>query len=377
MNNKITINGMNYSKQMLLKKSDESIENGEKNSFWNFIKAWLNEEDSIEVKTSGSTGTPKIIRIKKEQMRVSALATGRFFDLKPQDKALLCLPCDYIAGKMMVVRAFVLGLDLHLVEPSANPLTTVSSDFQFAAMIPLQVLNSLENTPEQFNRIEKVIIGGGVVDNSLLKKIQNVKNQCFATYGMTETVTHVAIKKLNGQAKTNTYEALQGVTFSKDERQCLVIDAPYLAENQIVTNDVIDLKSSTSFEWVGRFDNIINTGGIKVCPEKIEEKINVFFENPFFIAAIPDEKLGNSVALFIENKNKIDTNILQNQLKTILSKFEMPKKIIVCPQFERTKTGKIQRYLTVSKTLKQKKAPFYFRKTGLSLLPRFIHKPYL
>ncbi len=352
MNNKITINGIDYSKQMLLKKEDKSIENGEKYSFWDFIKVWLNDEDSIEVKTSGSTGTPKIIRIKKEQMQASALATGRFFDLKPQDKALLCLPCDYIAGKMMVVRTFVLGLDLHFVEPSSNPLASVSSDFQFAAMIPLQVLNSIENAFEQFNRIEKVIIGGGVVDNSLLKKIQNVKNQCFATYGMTETVTHVAIKKLNGRVKTDTYEALQGVTFSKDERQCLVIDAPYLAENQIITNDVIDLKSSTSFEWIGRFDNVINTGGIKVYPEKIEEKISTFLESPFFIAATPDEKLGSCVTLWIESKDKIDVDILQKQFKTGLSKFEIPKKIMVCSQFERTETGKIQRYLTVSKTLK-------------------------
>ena len=187
----------------------------------------------------------KTARLDKKRMIASAKATGKFFGLKPNDKALLCLPCDYIAGKMMVVRALVLGLDLYSVEPNSNPLEhdlIKNVDFQFGPMIPLQVLNSLKNNREQFQKIEKVIIGGGVVDKALLEKLQNVKNQCFATYGMTETITHVAVKTLNRTHKTNFYNALENVEFSKDERDCLVIDA---VKTDILTSSIA---APSSFE---------------------------------------------------------------------------------------------------------------------------------
>lgn len=346
LNNKI------YTKQQLQNLSTKTHKTAWELSFWNFIKTWLDDNSFIEVKTSGSTGTPKIIRLDKKRMVASAKATGNFFDLKPNDKALLCLPCDYIAGKMMVVRAMVLGLNLYSVEPNGNPLESVANEgFQFGAMIPLQVLNSLQNQPNRFNQIEKVIIGGGVVDNSLLQKLQTCENQCFATYGMTETITHVAVKTLNGTHKTNFYNALENVEFSQDERQCLIIDAPYLSDNQIITNDIINLHSKSSFEWLGRFDNVINTGGIKVNPENIESKIANFIKTDFFIAAENDDKLGSQVILLIEEsvekEGEIDLKLLKIHLKSVLSKFEMPKKIYVLPRFERTETGKIQRGKTV------------------------------
>ncbi|NJN77088.1 MAG: AMP-binding protein [Saprospiraceae bacterium] len=276
----LILNSKVHTKATLLDLSTQTHQTLWQQSFWHFLKSWFNNNDYIEVKTSGSTGTPKIIRLDKKRMVASAKATGKFFDLKPNDKALLCLPCDYIAGKMMVVRALVLGLNLYSVEPNGNPLESVANEgFQFGAMIPLQVLNSLQNHENRFNKIEKVIIGGGVVDNSLLQKLQTCENQCFATYGMTETITHVAVKTLNGMQKTNLYKALEKVEFSQDERQCLIINAPYLSENQIITNDIINLYSKSSFEWLGRFDNVINTGGIKVNPENIEAKIANFIKN--------------------------------------------------------------------------------------------------
>ena len=340
----LILNNQKYTKSELLKLSSQTYKTAWQQSFWNFIKTWLNEKNYVEVKTSGSTGTPKIIRLEKKRMIASAKATGDFFNLKPNDKALLCLPCDYIAGKMMVVRAIVLGLNLYSVEPTGNPLKSVENEgFQFGAMIPLQVLNSLKNHRNRFENIEKMIIGGGVVDNSLSNKLQSIKNQCFATYGMTETITHIAVKTLNGKQKSNTYLALKNVSFSQDNRDCLVIDAPYLSENQIITNDIIKLYSKSSFEWLGRFDNVINTGGIKVNPEQIEQKIEPFIDTDFFIASENDEKLGSKVILVIENEGKINTDLLKQQFQTILSKFEMPKKIYVLPQFERTETGKIQR----------------------------------
>ncbi len=328
-------------------------------SFWNFIKNWLDDKNYIEVKTSGSTGTPKIIRLAKERMIASANATGKFFDLKPNDKALLCLPCDYIAGKMMVVRAIVLGLDLYSVEPTGNPLQNdfiQNITFQFGAMIPLQVLNSLENNPTQFNQIGKVIIGGGVVDNNLLQKLQKTNNQCFATYGMTETITHIAVKTLNGEYKSDVYQALEQVEFSQDNRDCLVINAPYLSANKIITNDIIKLYSKSEFEWLGRFDNVINTGGIKVNPEKIEAKIAQFINTDFFIASEADEKLGEKVILIIEQtiefEGQFNSNLLKKQLAKSLTKFEIPKAIYYLLNFERTETGKIQRKKTLKLLIK-------------------------
>jgi len=351
----ITLNNQEYSKSKLLIQSKKSYKTLWEQAFWNFIKTWLDDKNYIEVKTSGSTGTPKMIRLEKKRMIASAKATGKFFGLNPNDKALLCLPCDYIAGKMMVVRAMVLGLDLYLVEPTGNPLASnliQNINFQFGAMIPLQVLNSLENKPTQFNQIEKVIIGGGVVDNHLLEKLQTTKNQCFATYGMTETITHVAVKTLNGENKSEVYQALEKVDFLQDKRDCLIIDAPYLSDNQIITNDIVKLYSKSSFEWLGRFDNVINTGGIKVNPEKIEAKLADFIKTEFFIAAEADEKLGEKVVLIIEKiiekEGEINFELLKQQFQTILSKFEMPKKIYSLPKFERTETGKIQRKRTLS-----------------------------
>lgn len=346
----LTLNSQKYSKSALLHQINQTYKTAWEQSFWNFLKTWLDDNDFVEVKTSGSTGTPKIIRLEKKRMVASAKATGNFFDLKSNDKALLCLPCDYIAGKMMVVRAMVLGLDLYSVEPNGNPLNNSlleNRKFQFGAMIPLQVLNSLQNQPNRFDEIQKVIIGGGVVDNSLLQKLQMTKNQCFATYGMTETITHVAVKTLNGANKTNLYNALEKVNFSQDSRDCLIINAPYLSDNQINTNDIIKLYSKSNFEWLGRFDNIINTGGIKVSPENIESKIVSIINNDFFIAAENDDKLGSRVLLIIEIDTDIEISLLKKQLQTVLSKFEMPKKIHCLPKFERTETGKIQRKRTL------------------------------
>jgi len=344
----LTLNNEKYTAPELRQLSSKTYESDWQQSFWTFVKTWLDDKNYVEVKTSGSTGTPKIIQLDKQRMIASAKATGDFFGLKPNDKALLCLPCDYIAGKMMVVRAMVLGLNLYSVEPTGNPLKSVENEgFQFGAMIPLQVLNSLKSHRRQFEHIDKIIIGGGVVDNSLLDKLRTVRNQCFATYGMTETITHVAVKTLNGSQKSPIYQALKNVKFSQDNRNCLIIDAPYLNDSQIITNDIVKLHSKSSFEWLGRFDNVINTGGIKVNPEQIEQKIEPFIDNDFFIAAANDKKLGSKVILIIENEGKIDFNLLKKQFHTVLSKFEMPKQIYILPKFERTETGKIQRKRTL------------------------------
>jgi O-succinylbenzoic acid--CoA ligase len=318
-----------------------------------FLKEWFSNLDAISVKTSGSTGTPKTIQLKKALMVNSALATGSFFDLKEHTTALLCLSANFIAGKMMLVRAMVLGWHLDVVESNATPLERSNKKYDFSAMVPLQLVHSLD----KIDQIKQVIIGGGVVSSQLQEKVQNLKSSIFATYGMTETSTHIAVKKLNNFKDSSFldrhfYQILPNVKMYKDERNCLVIAAPKVAEEIMVTNDVVALVSEKHFEWLGRFDHVINSGGIKLHPEKIEEKLAKIIENRFFVTGIFDEKFGQKLVLLIEQKVS-STAIEKSLRKTIknlasLSKFEIPKEIYFVAAFLETETGKIQRDKTAA-----------------------------
>ena len=353
-NNSLIINGINYSKKELLGKKWGQNSILWQKTFYHFLSEWLNDYDFITVKTSGSTGKPKKIQLLKKRMVNSAVMTGNYFQLKKGDRALLCLPCEFIAGKMMVVRAMVLGLDLQWVAPSGNPMFGIDKPIDFAAMIPLQVANIFEQCPEKFKLITQLIIGGGKVDYQLHEKLQTISSSCFSTYGMTETVTHVAIKKLNGNRVYNYFEGLPSITFAKDNRGCLTITAPHLLDKPIVTNDIIDLKNASQFEWLGRFDNVINTGGVKVFPEKIEAKLEKLIFKRFFISSLPDKKLGNKVILIIEDQewSQEKRNTLILDLKQVLSKFELPKDLYFSAVFEETPTKKIHRNRTKKKLTK-------------------------
>jgi len=324
-----------------------------------FLESWFSDDDAIIVNTSGSTGKPKPISLKKEFVINSAKATGLYFDLQANTKALLCLPTAYIAGKLMLIRALTLGWHLDVVEPNSNPLETINKKYDFSAMVPLQVENSLT----KLNFIQKLIVGGGVVSNSLQEKLQEISTEVFATYGMTETITHVAVKNLNNFSpltkifsikrifiphkkilKNEFYQTLPNVTIYKDERNCLVISAPKVSDEIIFTNDVVNLISDRQFEWLGRFDNVINSGGIKLHPEKIEEKLSKIISNRFFVAGIPDEKLGEKLVLMVEgNQQEINIDLAQ------FSKFEIPKEIYFLNNFVETESAKIQRKKTVAK----------------------------
>jgi len=355
----LIINGFNYTHEALLAgawfKNYPSIKKETwQKSLHQFITEWMNEADFVTVQTSGSTGQPKKIKLLKKRMMNSAFMTGKYFNFKSGQKAILCLPCDYIAGKMMVVRALMWGLDLQLVPPKGNPMADIIEPIDFAAMIPLQVANIFEENPDKFSLIKILIIGGGKVDAQLAKKLEMISTQCYATYGMTETITHVAIKKLNGPQQSTHFEALSNISLSTDKRGCLKIDAPKLSENTVVTNDIVDLKHGQQFEWLGRFDNVINTGGIKVFPEKIETILEKIITQRFFITSLPDKKLENKVILIIEDKawitKKIDTLLLD--IKQVLTKFEQPKAIYFVDKFEETPTKKIQRNRTKKKVIK-------------------------
>lgn len=344
----LTINGQIYDKPALIEltHSTASLPAWQK-SCYQFIKDWLSETDYVEVQTSGSTGTPKRIHLEKARMINSAKMTGQYFNFSKGQKALLCLPCDYIAGKMMVVRAFVWGLDLHLVAPAGNPMSDNTEQFAFAAMVPMQVTKILEESSKQLDRIQQLIIGGGKVGQALYKELQNLPTRCYATYGMTETITHIAIQKLNGVGQSDYFEALPAIQLSLDQRNCLVIDAPNVAEEQVVTNDMVHLEKN-KFKWLGRFDNVINTGGVKVFPEQIEKKLEPIVKVRFFISYLSDEKLGQKVILIIEDTlwNKSQIVDFQLKMKNILSKYELPKSIYFVKKFAETPTGKIQRNRT-------------------------------
>lgn len=333
-------NGLHYNKTELLEFAANLIVEGAPHeiNIGEFIQKWFDENEAISVITSGSTGIPKSITIRKEFMINSANATGIFFKLGPGASALLCLPPKYIAGKMMLVRAMILGWDLHVVAPEKDALTQYDNNYDFAAMVPYQVHHSIH----ALQKVKKLIIGGGDISNELNEKLQKIFTEAFATYGMTETVTHIAVKRINGLAKSEEYTALPNVKLSQDDRGCLVIDAPNISETKVITNDVVELTSETTFNWLGRYDNVINSGGIKVNPEQIEEKLAPYIELPFIISSEKDDQLGERVVIIIENRNKIKLPDYSEVFKN-LDSYERPKRIYSFSKFPYTETEKIKR----------------------------------
>ncbi len=338
---KFKLNGESFSSVEVLKMhAKQLIENGKEDgiSIGNFISEWLDENDFITVKTSGSTGTPKEIKLQKKHVFNSANATVTYFDLRENTKALLCLPSEYIAGKMMLVRAMIAGWYLHTTSPEKNPLENSDENFNFTAMVPYQVFHSLKD----LHKVKKLIVGGGAVPLELEQQLQKVNTQVFATYGMTETISHIAVRPLNGSEKSAVFSALPKVNFSQTENDCLQIHAPEISEETVATNDVVELISPTSFKFLGRIDNMINTGGVKVHPEVIEEKISLHLKQPFFIASEKDNALGERVILIIESEKQLQLEDY-SEVFEMLSAYERPKKIYSIPQFFYTETGKIKR----------------------------------
>lgn len=317
-----------------------------------FLTQWFNNSDFVEVKTSGSTGAPKVIQIKKEYMVNSALATAQFFNIYQGTKALLCLPLSYIAGKMMMVRALVLGWEIDVIEPTSNPLQNITKPYDFCAMVPLQLMGAIQN----LKVVKKVIVGGGAVSQKLIKEVQNTETEVFESYGMTETVTHIALKKLNhlSEKDNNFFKVLPNVKITLDNRGCLVINAPKIASNLIVTNDLAEIISTTEFKWLGRIDSVINSGGIKLIPEQIEANLASILDCNFFVAGIPDEKLGQKLILLIENSqpsnlNKVFASEILSKIKNIstLKKYQKPKEIVFLKSFNYTISNKINRNSTL------------------------------
>ena len=350
----LTLNGEHYNRIELYEfclnqLSKHDLAHWER-EIYRFILEWLSDTSYVVVMTSGSTGNPKVIHQPKENMINSARMTADYFGLDDRTNALLCLPVSYIAGKMMIVRSFVTGMNLITAEPSSNPILQVKEKIDFVAITPFQLAFSIATLKGK--PIGTVIVGGGEISHDLEKECQEVDSNIFATFGMTETSSHVAVRAVNGSRKSSYFETLENIEISVDQRSCLVIKAPELTPDLLITNDVVEIKDPEHFEWIGRFDSVINTGGVKIYPEQVEKKIFPLIAGRFFIAGLPDKLLGEMVVLFVEGEplSEIQLVNLESSMTPLLSKFEHPRKVVSVSAFDLSEAGKILKKKIISKS---------------------------
>nr|WP_299423651.1 AMP-binding protein [uncultured Emticicia sp.] len=343
-----------------------------------FKKAWEFGQETFEIQTSGSTGQPKKILLRRKQMLASVKMTAKAFNLKEGDTAFCCLNIDYIAGMMMLVRAFEIGMDLLIVEPKSNPFEEIEKHLyilkanrgqNFFAFVPLQIQTLLDNTPiysDILNSAKAIIIGGAAVNEAILEKIQKIYRPVYVTYGMSETLTHIAIKRINGSEKEEFFNTLDGVDIKLTNESCLMIKSKTTDDQWITTNDVAEIINGSSFVLHGRIDNVINSGGVKIQLEKIEKVAELVLnklktdkkelKGRYFVFSLPDENLGERLIFVLEKETiailsgreditKID--ILKG-FKEILPKFEVPKEVFFVEKIVETPTGKIDKIKTIN-----------------------------
>lgn len=315
-------------------------------SLADFLAEWFSASEQVLVHTSGSTGTPKPMWVEKQRMMASACLTCSFLGLQENDTALLCMPLKYIAGKMVVVRALVYGLNLIISPPSGHPLANLSAAPVFAAMIPMQVFNSLQNPCERtlLTGIKHLIIGGGAVDAEVEKQLQAFPHAVWSTYGMTETLSHIALRRLNGPSASEWYTPFDNVTIRLSEEQTLVIHAPHVHAGELVTNDIVEMNEAGQFRILGRKDNTINSGGVKIQIEQVEKLLHPSLPVPFLITSAPDAKFGERVVLLVEGTTTAFPDAqLETIMQQVLPPYWRPKQIIHVTELPRTGTGKPDR----------------------------------
>jgi len=333
---KFKLNGVNYNQDDIREIAYSFVKEGlpYEQAIGDFLLDWLDPKSFIKVKSTGTTGRPKLIKLDKQAMVNSSIFTGDFFNLTPGDKALHCLPANFIAGKMMLVRAMILGLEIDLTEPSSHVIFNSNKTYNFCAMLPIQLQNALNRV----GNFKNIIIGSVKASNELIEAIKDFPTNIYETFGMTETATHIALRALNNFDDENNksiigksiFKTLPDISVSQDERGCLVINSPHLSSKPIVTNDIVKLYSENEFEWLGRFDNVINSGGVKIFPETVEEKLFGKIDCRYFIASEKDEKLGERVILIVEKEfADFDDSIFD-----ILDKYEKPKHIYAVKKFD-------------------------------------------
>ena len=306
-----------------------------------FMRSWLSDETHIEVQTSGSTGEPKVWSLPKEMFAASAAITGRHFACLNGTRALLCLPSSFIAGKMMLVRAMTLGWALDAIAPTSHPLSVIDDTYDFAAFTPMQLTGLSEREMRRFAAIRTVIVGGAAVPSALRRQLTARGNEVFETYGMAETLSHIAVRRFSQQEVP--FEALPGVRFRSDDEGRLIITIKHLGDLLVHTQDVASLIDDRHFYYRGRFDSMINSGGIKLFPEVIEKKLQSTITIPFYIGSEPDEVLGQRVVLYVESAETPDEQQLLGRCREVLTGYEVPKLVRAQYPFDRTESGKIKR----------------------------------
>lgn len=305
-----------------------------------FLSEWNGPLETMLVRTSGSTGEPKSLSVEKDRMRASARITCDFLGLKEGDTALLCLPLDYIAGKMMVVRSIVRGLRLVCVEPSGNPLRAVDTPPDFAAMIPMQVYNSLKVSRERavLRGIGNLIIGGGPVDAELERELRDFPNAVWSTYGMTETLSHIALRRLSGDLADEWYTPFDGVNVSIDDSSCLVIEAMSVTPERLTTRDVVEIAADgRRFKVLGRKDNVINSGGVKIRMEDVERELSGHLSVPYIVTKKKDSKYGEIVVLLLRSDDVAEA---RRVCEKTLPKYWWPRLYVTVDDIPLTETGK-------------------------------------
>ena len=308
-----------------------------------FLNEWFDASPVITVHTSGSTGVPKELVVRKDRMMQSARLTCEFLNLQAGDTTLLCMNLRYIGAMMMVVRSLVAGLNLVVRPASGHPLSDVEVPLKFAAMVPLQVYNTLR-VPAERKRLEHtdiLIIGGGAVDDSLEAELKTIPIAAYSTYGMTETLSHIALRRLNGEAASKCYYPFPSVELSFSAENTLIVKAPLICDDVLQTNDIACLCSDGGFTIAGRKDNVINSGGIKIQAEEMENRLQPFIPVPFAVTAVPDPRLGQALTLLIAGKP--DIKELENKLQAVLETYYRPKHIFITELIPQTENGKIDR----------------------------------
>ncbi len=322
---------------------------------YTFARDWLNGKDEIVLKTSGSTGVPQPIPLLRKQLVASAKMTGRALDLGENTRALICLNVAYIAGTMMLVRSLELHWEMVLVEPSSNPLEafTAQDSFDFVAMVPMQVATILKNprTAALLENCGKVLIGGAPVSASLLEEIQKCPTPMYQSYGMTETVSHVALRRLNGPTAQTDYHVLDGIKIGADARGCLHVQGEVTNSQTIQTNDLVLITSEHTFQWLGRADSVIISGGVKIHLNEVEAQVlaaaALDMDINFFAWYVLDDTLGQKLVLFVEGTpNAFDLEKLKVKLKQEMNPYLIPKEIYFVPRFQLTPTAKLDKIAT-------------------------------
>lgn len=356
----ITVDGRTMRSVDAIQFFDQLADTGPSGSWGSPLRALVHEllcykTRPLTVRTSGTTGPPKPLRLARRDLISSARLTAQVFGLKSGDRALMCLPGAFIAGRMMIVRSMVLGLDLHLIDPRGSVLGNLHTHdrFRFAAMVPLQLHRAIQEdrtrVEEQFDTI---LLGGGPVSGVFAEDIADLRTKVYQGYGSTETVTHVAIRPLNAAADAHEhgihapFRAIGKVSFGRDPRGCLVVYTPHLSAEQHVTNDLVDMIDDTSFRWLGRFDNVILSGGKKIFPEGLEARTSGVIPYAHYFTATPDDVLGQTVMLVLETdrpQEEVLPEVMERIMET-LEPHEWPRRVQAIRSLERTGTGKVIRH---------------------------------